>query len=378
MARPAAWRLAAAALAIAASAPLAAGAGTNDPAGPTAEPPPTDLVRQEVARQAGRLWRVESVELAPAAAEGGGARRFTARLSLTEPTFTVVGRDGPFTLVAPVAERGMEKILLGTVRAGRAADGSWTLSLDPANGEVLESLGRPQAELPGRPLLAGSEEARALAGRRQAEAEAGLAEEQARRRRAEALLAERSAAEKAEAERAAADARAVAARTRQIAEFRNRLAATDRSAVLAAFDAAIGGNDMPLRQLALEAALRSPDPIVANVALRDWLARRKDLPVQLYATREDQTSEQVLRNLGPLTLSLDAFNPASGAMTGTLGAPGYSIARPSAATGTLAGRELTVHSYGCSLTLRLTEHASLDGLYRCQSLPALIARIALD
>ena len=192
------------------------------------------------------------------------------------------------------------------------------------------------------------------------------------------MAARQAEAAKAEAERADQERRRIEARVARITDLRGRLTGSDRASRIAAYEAALGGNDTALRQMAIEAALRSGDPVLANLALKDWLARKKALPVLLYATKEDPNSETVLQNLGPLTLEIDSFTPVDGALAGRMGAPGYSIARPSAAVGTLARTELTVNAYGCVLSLRLTEHQTLDGLFRCQTLPTLIARVTLD
>ncbi|CAK0746906.1 hypothetical protein WCLP8_1760004 [uncultured Gammaproteobacteria bacterium] len=82
--------------------------------------------------------------------------------------------------------------------------------------------------------------------------------------------------------------------------------------------------------------------------------------------------------MGPLTLTIANFDPAAGVMTGTLGAQGYSITQPASAFGTLSQTELSINTFGCALTVRLSEVQTLDGLYRCQTLPTLIARITLD
>ena len=246
------------------------------------------------------------------------------------------------------------------------------------NPEVLEGIGKPLDELPGRPVLAGSDEARRLRDQFAREAEERIADEQDRHRREQERLAQQAAIEKAETERQDRERRQIEARTAQITDLRAKLLGGDRAARIAVYEAALGGNDPALRQTAIESALQSRDPVLANLALKDWIARRKALPVQLYATKEDGNSETVLNNLGPLTLEIESFNAVNGALAGRMGAPGYSIAKPSAAVGSLAQTELTVNAYGCGLTLRLTEHQTMDGLFRCQTLPTLIARITVD
>ncbi|MGQ9366645.1 hypothetical protein [Azospirillum sp. ST 5-10] len=368
MRRPAVWGTAVA---------LAAGLALAGPArgADTVAAPGPDAVQHAVDGAVPDLWTVEDVALEPA---GAGQVRFRARLRLARPTFAVDLRDGPFTYIRPVAEAGLEKTLTGTARTGDAAKGEPPVVLAPDNAEVLDTIGLPAGELPGRTVVAGTEEAKALAERRAEEAERRYAEEHERREREETLLAEQTAAAAAEAHRAELERQAVAARAEQIADLRAKLLGNDRPAKIAAYEAALGGNDPALRALAVETALRSRDPVLAGLALRDWMARKRTIPVQLYATKEEPQSEAVLRNLGPLTIEIDSFNPVSGNVVGTMGAPGYSITLPSAAAGQIAQTELTLHAYGCALTVRLTEHLTLDGLYRCQTLPTLVARVTLD
>lgn len=375
-------------VAAALAAGLASVIATASPAR-AAEPFTEEVIRAEIARLVAPLWRVDSLalEALPLTNKDGGkdgskdaqraAARVSARVALTVPTYLVDSREGAVTFLRPAADTGLEKTLTAIALAARSG-GGWTVKIEPQNPEVLEGVGRPAAELPGRTVLAGSDEARALRERIDQEARQRLAEETARRARAEELLVQQAATAKAEVERADRERAAVEARAARIADLRAKLLGPDRPARIAAFEAALGGNDTGLRQLAAEAAFQSRDPVLANLALRDWIARRRAVPVQVFATKEDPGSETVVQNLGPVTLEIEGFNPADGAVAGRLGAPGYSIAKPSSIIGALAQTELALNSYGCALTLRLTEHRSLDGLLRCQTLPTLIARITLD
>ncbi|KAA0688230.1 hypothetical protein [Azospirillum brasilense] len=378
MVRPAAWGIAVT---------LMAGLAPVLPA--RASDLPIDRIRAEVSRLVPPLWTVEEVTADPIPApapdgkpaakstESRAAVRIGAKLRLAKPTYRVESRDGAVTFIRPVAEAGLEKTLAATALATLGPNG-WSARIELRNPEVLEGIGQPLEELPGRPVLVGSAEANRLRDQIARDAEARGAEEDARRRREEDLLARQAAATRAEEERAAAERRQEDARAARIADLRARIQGADRPARIAAYEAALGGNDPSLRQIALEAALQSRDPVLGNLALKDWIARRKAVPVQLYATKEDPHSETVLTNLGPLTLEVDSFNPVNGALAGRLGAPGYSIAKPSAAVGTLAQTTLMVNAYGCALSLRLTEQQTLDGLFRCQTLPALIARVVVD
>lgn len=372
---------------------LAAAGTTRAAEAPASQLPvghlPADQIHAEIARLVPPLWTVEDVAVEPMPApvpegkpapkdpDARAAARISARLKLAKPTFTVESREGPVTFIRPAADTGLEKTLTATALATRAGTG-WTLRIELQNPEVMEGVGKPAGELPGRTVVAGTEEARTLRERIDRDARQRIAEEQARRQREEELMAQQAATAKAEAERADRERRLIEARIAQVTDLRGKLLGGDRTARLAAYEAALGGNDPALRQIAMEAALQSRDPVVANLALKDWLARKKALPVLLFATKEDGNSETVLHNLGPLTLEIDSFNAVNGAVAGRMGAPGYSIAKPSVAVGTLAQTELTVNSYGCVLTLRLTEHQTMDGLFRCQTLPTLIARITLD
>jgi hypothetical protein len=349
---------------------------------PASAPPLADTVRHEVARQVPSSWRVEGVTLEPPESAAGqsaaGPLRIAVRLRLAKPTYVVDSRDGPYSFIRPVAEAGLEKVLTGVATPSKAKDGSIAVKLELQNADVLDSVGRPVEELPGKAVVVGSEEAGKLRAQLDADARQRLADEQARRQREEELLAEQQAASQVEAERLAGEREALEARTVLIAEVRNRLLSGERPVRIAVYEAVLGGNDPALRQIAVEAALQSRDPVLSNLAMKDWIARHKTIPVLLYATKEDSHSDAVLRNLGPLTIEVESFTGVNGALQGKMGAPGYTIAAPSAAVGTLAQTELTVNTYGCTLTLRLTEHRTLDGLYRCQTLPTLVARITLD
>lgn len=375
--RPAGWRFA---MALAAGLPPASALAADFPA---------DQIRAEVARLVPPPWTVEEVtvdpmpvptpEGKPVAKDGDSraAARIGAKLKLAKPTYLIDGREGPFTFIRPATAPNLEKTLTATAVATRGANG-WTARIELQNPEVMEGVGKPADELPGLTVLSGSDNARAAREQLDRDARQRVAEEQARRRREEELLAEQAATAKAESDRLEAARRQVEARAAQVADLRAKLLGADRPARIAAYEAALGGNDPALRQMAVEAALQSRDPVLANLALKDWIARRKALPIQLYATKEDGNSETVLNNLGPLTLEVESFNPVTGALAGRLGAPGYSIAKPSAAVGALAQTELAVNGYGCALTLRLTEHRTMDGLFRCQTLPTLIARVTVD
>lgn len=168
------------------------------------------------------------------------------------------------------------------------------------------------------------------------------------------------------------------ARRAQLDKLRAAVLGPDRSRRVAAFEAATAGDDATLRRAAFDAALESRDPTLGAMALQAWLARASATPVLLYAVKEETGSAAVLQNLGPLTFTPQEFNPATGAVIGKLSAPGYDVTRDAAAAGTLAQTTLTVNTFACQLAVQLTEHRTLDGLYRCRTLPPLAARIVLD
>ncbi|CAO3416096.1 hypothetical protein [Azospirillum endophyticum] len=356
---------------------------TEPPKALPAETIPDSVLRPRIEALLPAPWRIQTLTVqplpvpAPPSPEPQVAVRVTAAVVLGAPTYLVDSREGPVTFLRPAAEAGLGKSWVATALATHGSSG-WTVTVTPQSPDLLDGIGKPAAELPGRTVVLGTPEARTLREQLDRDAARRLAEEGERRRREEERLAQQTAAAKAEADRAETERRAVEARIAQVADLRGKLAGPDRAARLAAFEAALGGNDPALRQTAMEAALQSRDPVVANLALKDWIARHRAVPVQLYATKEDPSSEVVVQNLGPMTLEIDGFSPVSGALAGKLGAPGYSIARPSSIVGTLAQTELAVNAFGCALALRLTEHRTMDGLLRCQTLPTLIARITLD
>lgn len=174
------------------------------------------------------------------------------------------------------------------------------------------------------------------------------------------------------------DSAGLEARRKRIENLRAVILGGDRAARVAGFESALSGGDAALRKIAVEAAFDSRDPVLIHLALRDWLSRTKEAPVQLFATKEEPGSVSVLQNLGPLSLKIHSFDPAAGAVSGHLSAPGYDVTRDGAAAGTLAQTTLIFNTFGCQLALQLSEQRMLDGLYRCRSLPALLARIAPD
>lgn len=369
MARPAVARCAAALVCCLMI--LGSGPARAEAAGPTASVM-AEGIRHALERRVPAVWRIEEVTVNDA---GGPPLRVTARLRLSRPTYAIESRDGPVTFIRPVAEAGLEKTLHAVATAG---EGSATPTLELANPEVLDGVGQPPEELPGRTVIIGSEEARRLRAGLEAEARRRLEEDEAARQRAEQRLAHQTALARADAQRAEEERRAVEARARRIEDLQRRLTSGARADRIAAFEAALGGNDESLRLLATDAALTSGDPLLATLAIRDWVARRRSIPVQLFATREDSGSAAVLQAMGPLTVELEGFNRLTGDLVGRMGAPGYGVTRPSVAAGSLAGTGLTVNAFGCTLALGLTEHRTMDGLFRCQTLPALIARVTLD
>jgi hypothetical protein len=358
MARPGGWWAAKAA--VAGWVLLSAGAVL---AGPV-----EDAVRVELLRHVPGFWRIDKVTAEPVF---GGRARFEARLKLDTDTYLADGRAGPVTFVRKGASSGTEKVVFGTVAELKAGTGK-AFRVDAAGiADLLEPLGKPMDALPGRPVLAEGEEGKAARAAAEAEDAKRLEAEKAR-------AARQAAADTATAAADEAERKAVEARSRRLSAFTDKLASRDAAERIAAFETALAGEDAALRRLAVTTALQGRDPVLASMALRDRLVRHKTVPVQLFATREDRNSETVLANLGPLILTVDAVDAATGNLTGSMGAAGYGVTQTSSAAGTVTAGELIVNTYGCSLLLRLTDGRSLDGLYRCQTLPVLAARVALD
>ncbi|MEI8394943.1 MAG: hypothetical protein WCF85_09430 [Rhodospirillaceae bacterium] len=360
--------------------------------------PPVDALREQFGRELPLLWRLDSFTLVPAAslatapaeikdaaaketpanpAEKPVIQPFTAVVSLGTATYTVDSQRGPFTLLRPVAEQGTRKTLSGLAKSVQR-DGRWTTRFGIQNNFALDTIGQPLDRFPGRTIVTGTPDATRLlaeldqSARQQTEAEAEI------QRQLQEGLDRQMAAIRAEAQRIAADRAVIDQRAAALADLKRQLLEGDRTVRIATLEAALNGKDTALRAMAYSTALTGRDPVVANLALRSFLAQKKSLPVQLFATREVKDSESVLHNLGPLTLTIDRFDPLSGNLEGKMGAPGYSIALPGSAFGYLAQTELNVNTYGCTLQLRLSDVETLDGMFRCQTLPTLIARITLD
>lgn len=333
--------------------------------------PLDDRVRGEIARRLPGWWRIERIQItAPDALAGldaGASSRVEAEVRLTTPTFLVEFRAGPDTLVRRAGEPGAVKLLTGEAKAPRK--GAIEVTLDDAPA-VWESLGKPETALPGRVLPIDGAEGRALV--------AALPErERERARAAESVTAAVAAADAAEAKAQETIGAAIDARGKRLSDLIARLGSRDRAERLAATREAAADPDPTRRALAIDTALRSRDPIEAGAALRDWLTRRRTIPVLLYPVKEEPDSAAVARNIGPLTLTISSIDE-SGGIGGSLSAPGYGVTRDATAGGGLTRTDLSIVTYGCALTLRLTELPSLDGVYRCQTLPPLAARVTLD
>ena len=368
-------------MALVALAVALAGTGLATPAGAQATPP-LDIQRDQLARELPPLWRLETFSPGSAQAADGAdqavVQAFTAVVSLTTSTFTVDSQSGPYTLLRPVAEQGTRKTLSGLIKSTRRDDGGWAVRVGVQNIYVLDNIGQPADRFQGRTAIVGSPEAARLKTELEQTAKQQSEADAQRQRRQQEQLDQQLSVVKAEAQRIAADHALIDQRAAALASVKRQMIEGERPARIAAFEAAMKSDDVSVRAMALSAALTGHDTVVANLALRQILAGRKTLPVQLFATRENKDSETVLANIGPLTLAIDRFDSVTGNIEGKMGAPGYSITTPGSAAGALAQTELTVNTYGCSLQLRLSEVETLDGVFRCQTLTPLIARITLD
>ncbi len=349
--------------------------------------PPIDILRDQLTRELPALWKLESFSpgsplpsdpAARDAADRPVVQIFTAVVSLSASTYTADSQRGPYTLLRPVAEQGTRKTLSGLIKSTRRESGTWAVRVGVQNIYVLDNIGQPADRFQGRTAIIGSPEATKLMSELDQTAKQQNEAEAQRQRRQQERLDTQLSVVKAEAQRIAAEHALIDQRAAFLAQVKRQMMEGERPNRIAAFEAALKSDDVSQRVMALSTALIGRDPVVANLALRSFLAGKKTLPVQLYATRENKDSETVLNNLGPLTLTIDRVDAANGAIEGKLGAPGYSIALPGSASGYLAQTELTINSYGCSLQLRLSEVETLDGIFRCQTLPPLIARITLD
>lgn len=385
------------------------GAAVAGPAGAT-EPVPSGALGEALQRSVLPPWRVAEVVLYPpeagpvdptapppadasvepdgaagapgpldpgTAAATGDAFRFVATVELTEPTYRIADQIGPYTFLDPVAEPGMRKTLTGTA-ATSPESAPLPSRFAFANPDVLAGIGRPISMIGGAPVIDGTDEARDLRRRLDEAAAAAARAGTERQARARARAEARATTAAAEAARLLAENDLVDHRREVFAGLARLFASDDRAERLAAVQAGMASEDAAIRALAFDAAYASTDPVLARLALDAWLGAQTAVPVELFATRDDPDSRLVLTNLGPLTLTVESYDPVRGVVTGTLGAPGYGITQASPATGKLAQTQLTVNGYGCQLALRLTRHRTLDGTYRCQSLPVLVARITLD
>ncbi len=352
-------------------------------ASPADTAPANDGLKERFQQQLPPLWHLDSFTVTPRSDAGKSGddqtliQSFTATVSLTVATYTIDSQRGPFTLVRLVADQGTRKTLSGLIKSVRQ-DGGWTSRFGIQNGYATDRIGQPIDRFPGRTVVVGTPEATRLlaeldqAAKDQAEVDA------ARLRHQQEVRDQQLAEIKAGAERIATDRAVIDQRVAQLTDVRRQILEGERSARIAALEAVLNGKDASQRAMAFAAAFSGRDPVVANLALRVFFAQKKTLPIQLFATRENKDSEAVLNNMGPLTLTIEHFDPLIGNLEGKLGAPGYSITLPGAAFGSLAQTELTLNTFGCSLLLRLTEFETMDGVWRCQTLPPLIARITLD
>lgn len=301
------------------------------------------------------------------------------------------------------ARRGREQ---AEAQARRAQEEALAESRRRASAAEAEAR-RQQQEADA--LAAVRREAAAETSRVQArEAEALRAAAEAGRlaeaRRAAAEVLEAAARREAEAQ-ASAQRIAVEARTAQIAELRGQFRAEDRNLRIASIERAMRSEDPAVRALGTEAALTSADGALLSLGLRLFFQHTREVAVSFFVPATQPPSDGQLTispgalatAVGGTVVSIREFDAASGGLTGTA-----RLGRDAAtASGTLSRSELTitlvpttrdreVAGQGgvshCTLTLRLTELQTLDGLMACQidrrwdsrgRLPVLLARIAL-
>lgn len=400
-----------------------------------------DQLREQFAREMPPLWTltgfsVDTTENAGTEAEPVVNSRFTATATLKETLYFVDGRDGPIAFLRRVAAPGLEKPLTGLVRSVLRCP-TWVSAFQLDLPGILETGGAPLAAFPGRVIVRGSEDERDHNDRREAEAveqhkaevarlardeelkalqrAAGLAAlehqrvvmaaELSQREEAQAAVirrevrlsmlreqeelaaqeehanlkaAEAEALRRLEEARFAAEQEAAARRARQLDALKESAASPDRAVRVAAIETALASADPATRMLAAEAAVASRDPAIANLALREFLSRRRLLPIALFPMADDPRSVEALGRLGSVFLETGRFDPEKGSLVARLGAPASSLIPPADAVGILALGELTVASPVCTLMLRLSGHQTLDGMLRCLQQPVLNARITLN
>ncbi|HYD31939.1 MAG TPA: hypothetical protein VEB64_13950 [Azospirillaceae bacterium] len=340
--------------------------------GHAADPTPERL-RDQLAPRLPALWKLKSLTVLGHESSGnqGDATvvsRFQAVVSLNEHLYIGDGYEGPVSFVRRYADAGTEKVLLGTARSVPQKD-TWSSQFELSNEAAVTMPATPLSMFPGRVIIRGTEDEASYYTQRQAEtaarhtAELAVLEEQTQFK-----TAERAQLEKQEAERA-----------KRLSALRESFQGNDRAARIAAIETALWSSDGAVRTLAFETAYASKDPAIINIAMRAFFGQiRTPIPVAVYATKEDPNSQAAVDAMGPFTVTVTQVEQTTGILHGRIGAPGYPVTQPADSVGLLAQTEVTIVSPGCALALRLSDAQAMDGLLRCQSLPPLIARIALQ
>ncbi|CAK0774827.1 exported hypothetical protein [uncultured Gammaproteobacteria bacterium] len=262
------------------------------PPGAWAQEITLEQIREALGYEIPPPWQIKSVSLQPT---NPGERRatpdvshdFTVTIELAAATFLLDRQEGPFTLVRPVAPAALSKTLVGVVRIITRGTNK-VARLEIQNREVMENIGKPLDRFPGQLLIKGDERTSKLLAELEQEGVQRQQAEKTRREKEETQLTELVGTLKVEGERVVAERKVMAQRAETLADLRRDFTASDRTQRLAAIEAGIRHTDPIIRALAFEAAYSAKDPAIANLAIGLFLARKKTIPILLYATKLEQ------------------------------------------------------------------------------------------
>jgi len=195
---------------------------------------PAEVLRAQFAQTLPGAWTVTDLTVDAQANMGTAVdpdirSRLRVIVALSAPTLAIVQREGPFTFVRPVAPAGSQRTVHARASSALRA-GRWETRFEVETPEAIEVPGMPEAAIPGRIIVVGSDEERALRAEWQAQAQARHAEALAEQERAAALAAERRRAEQAAAQARQADAMAEQQRAATLAAERRRTEEADAQA----------------------------------------------------------------------------------------------------------------------------------------------------
>ncbi len=223
---------------------------------------------------------------------------FTVSLQFASDFFVQKESASGVTIVTKVLEEGETRDLTGR-GLSTWAEGIWK---SVVNLDVEPEIGLPRDSFDGRIIIAGSDEFAAF--RAEQKEEEALRHEWEMIRQA-ALLEEQAAATKVTRARQIEEALKPEL-TRQVAE---RVATLDAAATqkrLGELEEALTDKDPKRRRVALDKALKSSDPMVQNMALRDVFSRVKNFSLILERDVQGRTEK------GSYILNISEFNRETG------------------------------------------------------------------